>query len=582
MKVLKRSWQAIKYSFNFIAQKVASVTRVAMRQLAKRKRSQAVPPPVPSEPRRSSTPPVVRQYEEHPSAHYMKLKYRFRDIGRMKGIAETLGRDFLTAMPEGAWKSRLGQIAFLHRRIHDDLVDSELAHLVEGAKNHAENHSEDWDEWDRANLREMEKMHADHLPISSELIEKRARLSYEGRRIHRDSLAASDWPRAREFLSNLVDLNKQVAEAKAKKQGANSLYQVLVNEHMPGVTTTEIEDWFGDIEKRLDKLLPKILQRQDKEEPPIEISDFYPAKAQMWLNQAMLSAIGFDFQRGGLYETGHNPVEGGTPDDTRLVIKNVDIHNFLDSMKSAMHEGGHGIYIQGLPRKIWRYQPVAQDMGALVHESQALIIEMIMGRTRAFFSFLSPRVEGLFHGLNNPVLSAANIHKSKTWVQPSPVRKKADEVTYFYHILHRYRMEKDLIEGNLKVNDVPEAWNASIQNLLDVQPKNLAEGCLQDVHWFVGKFGYFPSYALGHMMAAQLYESIRKDIPDTDSHIAAGDFMQMTGWLRERIHRKGRLLEFHDLVKESTGKPLNADAMIHHLESRYLGKARETVPQVMN
>src|SRR5690606_36705120 len=146
--------------------------------------------------------------------------------------------------------------------------------------------------------------------------------------------------------------------------------------------------------------------------------------------------------RGGLYETGHNPVEGGTPDDTRLVIKNVDTTNFLDSLKSALHEGGHGIYIQGLPRQTWRYQLVAQDMGAGVHESQALLIEMIIGRTRGFFNFLAPRVEGLFHGLHNPVLSAENLHKIKTRVKATPVRRTADEVTYFFHILHRYRLEK--------------------------------------------------------------------------------------------------------------------------------------------
>lgn len=527
------------------------------------------------EDRRENTPPpaptVVRQYEEHPSDAYMDLKLRFRDIGRMQAITETLGRDFLTEMPEGAWKSRLGQIAFLHRRVHDDIANDKVLGLIDRGKNHAEQNPDDWDEWDRANLREMEAMYEHHAPLSCELMEKRARLAYEGRRRHRDALAARDWADAREFLSSVVDMNRQVAEARGKASGRNSYYESLAAEYMPGIAVSDIEDWFGALEKNIKKMLPKIIDRQEGEEPPRDIKDFYPDKAQMWLNRALLEAIGFDFRRGGLYETGHNPVEGGTPDDTRLVIKNVDIDNFMDSMKSALHEGGHGIYIQGLPRKTWRYQPVGQDMGAAVHESQALLIEMIISRTRSFFDFLAPRVEGLFHGLHNPVLSAENLHKIKTRVHPSPVRKKADEITYFLHILHRFRLEKDLIEGKLKVSDLPEAWNAQMQDIFGMQPDNMAEGCLQDVHWFVGKFGYFPSYAVGHMFAAQLYEAIQKDIPDTDRNIAAGDFMPVTKWLREKVHGKGRLMQFGDLVHSATGSPLTPRPLLNHLERRYLG-----------
>ena len=516
-------------------------------------------------------PTVVRQYEEHPSTAYMELKYNFRDVGRMQAISETLGRDFLTAMPEGAWKSRLGQIAFLHRRIHEDITSTRMSDLIERAKSHQSNHPDDWDEWDTANLREMDTMHSHYKPVSPDLIEKRARMSYEGRRQHRDCLSAGDWPAAREYLTRVIDLNKQIAEAKCQACNTNSPYEALMDEYMPGIKLSDVESWFGTMEKRLSTLLPEILERQKQTEPPKDMHDFYPAKAQMWLNQAMLSAIGFDFQRGGLYETGHNPVEGGTPEDTRLVIKNVDIHNFMDSLKSALHEGGHGIYIQGLPRTTWRYQPVAQDMGAAVHESQALIIEMIMARTRAFYSYISPRVEGLFHGLQNPTLSADNMHKNKIWVQPTTQRKSADEVTYFLHILHRFKLERDLINGKLKVADLPEAWNAGMRDLLGIEPDSVKDGCLQDVHWFVGKFGYFPSYAIGHMLAAQLYQTMRKDEgSDLFEHIAQGNFMPVTSWMREKIHKKGRLLQFDDLVTEATGKKLSPKPLIAHLESRYL------------
>lgn len=516
---------------------------------------------------------VVRQNEEHPSPAYMALKLRFRDIGRLGAIAETLGRDFLTAMPEGAWKSRLGQIAYLHRRLHEDLVAPDIARLIERARDHEAAHEHDWDEWDRANLREMEIMYRRHCHIGGDLVERHARLAYEGRRRHRDCLRAGDWPDARSFLSQTIDMQRQIAEAVCRATGRNDQYQVLLEEHMPGIDQNAMNDWFTVTESRLKKILPAIVEKQAAEDAPLPIHDFYPAKAQMWLNHALLESVGFDFTRGGLYETGHNPVEGGTPDDTRLVIKNVDTTNFLDSLKSALHEGGHGIYIQGLPRQTWRYQPVAQDMGAAVQESQALLVEMIIGRTRSFFNFLAPRVEGLFHGLHNPVLSAENLHRLKTRVKATPIRRTADEVTYFFHILHRYRLEKDLIEGKLKLVDLPEAWDAGMQNVLGIRPSNHAEGCLQDVHWFVGKFGYFPSYAVGHMLAAQQYEALRRDLPDVEGDIGRGDFSGVTKWLRNNIHGRGRLLPFAGLTKSATGFAPGPDALLRHLERRYLKAA---------
>lgn len=517
-----------------------------------------------------SAPLVVRQNEDHPSSAYMELKGHFRDIGRLNAIAETMGRDFLTAMPEGAWKTRLGQIAYLHRRVHEDLVSRDVEACLERAQTHLTNRPEDWDEWDAANLREMHNMVEKQRPVAAELIEQKARLSYEGRRVHRDALAADDWPAAREFLSDIVDLQRRIAEAKCKDSGKNSYYQALMDDYMPGVALGDVEDWFGTLDKKLRPMMAQIVEKQETEKPPLPIEDFYPAKAQMWLNRALLEEIGFDFYRGGLYETGHNPVEGGTPEDTRLVIKNVDTAYFLDSMKSALHEGGHGIYIQNLPRKTWRYQPVGQDMGAAVHESQALIIEMIMGRTRAFYDFLSPRLEGLFHGLGNKMLSAENLHRIKTRVQPSLQRKSADEVSYFFHMSHRMQLEREMVDGNLKVGDLPEAWNDKMEEILGQRPEHYKDGCLQDVHWFVGKFGYFPSYTIGHMLAAQLYQSIEKDVPDANRLIAQGDFDPVTKWLREKIHRKGRLLSFTDLVSSATGKALSPAPLLKHFERRYL------------
>jgi carboxypeptidase Taq len=527
-------------------------------------------------PRKPDDVPNTKQYEEHSSVAYMDLKMAFRDIGRLNAVVETLGRDFLTAMPEGAYKSRLGQIAFLYRRMHEELANQKIATLIEQAHEHERKSAQAWDQWDHANLREMEIMYRHVAQVHPDLMERKARLAYEGRRKHRDVLKYDDWEEARPFLEDMVDLQRQIGEQKILRDNEHATeapYQALLREYVPGARVDDMDQLFGRIEDKLKELLPWILEEQGKRAEPIPLTGPFAAAQQMWLNKSLLTVLGFDFTRGGLYETGHNPVEGGTPDDTRLVIKTSDAGNFLDSLKSAMHEGGHGIYIQGLPRDTWRYQPVGQDLGAAVQESQALLIEMILGRTKEFYSFLAPRVEGLFQKFGDPAMTPENLYALKTWVKPGTDRKHADEVTYFFHILLRTRLERQLISGKLKVKDLPDAWNAGMKELLGVEPKTHAQGCLQDVHWFVGKFGYFPSYTYGHVIAAQLHDRMKRDIQNIPELMKAGDFGPVQAWLADRIYTKGRLLRTDALLEGVTGSKLTPGPFINHIQERYLSAA---------
>lgn len=547
---------------------VAPIGKIVRKTVRRGKQPLKLPSPLPPD-----EGPNSKQSEDHACPNYMNLKMRFRDIGRMTAIIETLGRDFLTAMPEGAYNSRLGQISFLYRRLHEDIANQNVANLIEQAHAHQEKCPEDWDSWNRANLREMEIMYRHHCGVNPELMEKKARLSYEGRRVHRDVMRSSNWDEAKEFLEQMISLHRVIAESKSledNQPASENAYQALLREYMPGARIQEIEKFFDTLEGKLKPMLPKILEEQAKRPDPMPLEGPFPPRQQMWLNRSLLKLIGFDFHRGGLYETGHNPVEGGTPDDTRLVIKNVDAGNFLGSLKSALHEGGHGIYIQGLPRDVWRYQPVGQDMGAAVHESQALLVEMILGRTREFFEFLAPRVEGLFQKFGDEAMTAENLYRLKTFVKPTSDRKSADEVTYFFHINLRTKLERQLINGDLAVKDLPEAWNAELKRVLDIEPDMHCHGVLQDVHWFVGKFGYFPAYTLGHMMAAQLHQKMKKDIQDLPNRLRHGDFSPIRLWLNENVHCKGRLLCRDDLMEEVTGGPLSPNALIEHFENRYL------------
>lgn len=514
----------------------------------------------------------IKQDELHPCGAYNKLKDSFRDIGRMNGIIEALGRDFLTAMPEGAVKSRLGQIGFLSRRTHEDLANAELAKHIEEASTHRAKNPKQWDDWDSANLREMEGMYRHHCQVEPNLIEQRAQLAYDGRRVQRDCANNNDWKTAQQFLGNMIDLQRKIAESKclADNTHEEAPYQAIMREYMPYAQLDVIDRLFADYEAQIKKLLPQIIQKQQADAKPYPLIAPFKADAQMWLNRSMLSFIGFDFKRGGLFETGHNPIEGGTPDDTRLVIKTVSESDFSISLKSALHEGGHGLYIQGLPRTQWRYQPVAQDLGAGVQESQALLVEMILCRTPEFYHYLAPRLEGLFQKFADPAMTADNLWHLKTRVRMGLDRKRADEVTYFLHILHRFRLERQLISGKLSVKDLPDAWRAGMKDLFGIEPKTHTEGVLQDAQWFTGKFGYFPSYTIGHMMAAQFAEAMTRDIGNLGDMLKQGNFSPILHWLNTNIHQKGRLVPTYDLIREVSGYDLSHEALTRHIQSRYL------------
>ncbi len=524
----------------------------------------ALPPP----PRRAE--PQARQEEVHACPAYMELKTRFRDIGRLSAIGETLGRDFLTAMPSGAYASRLGQLAFLFKRMHEELTHEKMQQLLDEARAHEYVNPNDWDKWDSANLQEMENLYIRHCHIGGELMEEKARLEYVGRSQHSALLAKGNWEDAKPLLEEQISLHRKIALAQQKTTNQTSAYESLMQNYMPGITLEKTETLFRDYARDLNKIMPKIEEQQKQRTPPLPLTGDYDNTAQLWLNNSLLHVMCFDFERGGLYETGHNPVEGGTPDDTRLVINTADHRNFLKMIKSSIHEGGHGIYIQGLPRKTWRYQPVGQDLGAAVQESQALLYDMIIGRSKAFFTYLSPRVEGLFHDLGNPELTAENLYRLRTNVAHTPVRRGADEVTYFFHVYARFQLEKELFDGKLNTADLPEAWNNKIHDLVGIRPDNHKDGLLQDVHWFVGKFGYFPSYALGHMIAAQLAEKMTEDIGTFDKYILSGQMRPIKDWLNEKIHSKGRLKSMDELIYSVTGSDLSHEPLLRHIEAKYL------------
>jgi carboxypeptidase Taq len=258
------------------------------------------------------------------------------------------------------------------------------------------------------------------------------------------------------------------------------------------------------------------------------------------------------------------------PGDIRVTTR-IDPADPFKGLLAAMHETGHALYDLGVPRE-WQSQPVGKHRGMALEESQSLFIEMIVCRSRPFLAWLRPLLEKHF-GASGPEWEPENLYRLLTRVKRGPIRVDADELTYPMHVLLRHQLERELLDGRLAVRDLPEAWNQGMRDRLDVQPADDAEGCLQDVHWAHGAFGYFPSYAIGAVIAGQLIESLRIATPDLPAQVERGEFAVVTGWLSEHVHRAGARLSSTDLVEEITGRPLSAAPALRYLEGRYLEEA---------
>jgi carboxypeptidase Taq len=342
-------------------------------------------------------------------------------------------------------------------------------------------------------------------------------------------------------------------------------YDALVDEFSPGLTSAEIDVIFTALGRRLPGLIHEVIDLQATR-PPLEITGRFSVSRQRQLSLDLMKSMGFAFERGRLDESEH-PFTGGVPGDIRITTK-FSPTDPLTGLMGVFHETGHAMYDLGLP-EAWRGQPVGRDRGMAMQESQSLLLEMLICRNRPFLQYLQPLLLKAF-GVNGPEWEVENLYKLLIRVRRGLIRVDADELTYPLHVMLRYELEKELLSGELKVKDLPEAWSVRMDARLGVKPSNDAEGCLQDVHWAVGSFGYFPSYALGAVIAAQLYETMRMELPELDSDIAAGRFERLFGWLRDNVHALGASLSTPDLIRQATDKPLTAAAWMRYVEAKYL------------
>jgi carboxypeptidase Taq len=378
------------------------------------------------------------------------------------------------------------------------------------------------------------------------------------------------WQEAREqndfsmlepYLEQLVEYNQRFSEY----WGYNDhRYNGLLDQYEPGLTTDMLDPVFDELKQALKALVKKI-EASDVEVDASQLLHYFPKDKQQAFSLSVLDKMGYDFDAGRLDETIHPFAIGINQGDVRVTTR-YDEHDFRTAIFGTIHEGGHALYEQNID-PAFALTPLAEGTSMGIHESQSLFWENFIGRSEAFWksqykSFLSFAPEAF------QMIEQSDFYRAINEVKPSYIRIEADELTYSLHIIIRYELEKALIEGTLKVKDLPEAWNDKMENYLGIRPATDREGVLQDIHWAGGDFGYFPTYALGYMYAAQLHEAMSKQI-NIPMMIQTNDFEPIKEWLTEHVHRHGRMKEPLEIINDVTGEGLNPDYLINYLTEKY-------------
>ena len=489
-----------------------------------------------------------------------RLTARFSRIATLSEAASMLGWDAATMMPPGGGESRGDQLAVLAGVAHAMLTAPEVTEDL------AEAEAAPPDEkWAAANLRLMRHSHTRATALPGDLVEARARANSACEKVWREARRESDYDQVRPYLETVLGLERQAAQALGEAVGLPP-YDALMDGFQRGARAEAIAPIFADYEQFLRRALPEAEERQATRRAPVHASGPFPIATQEALCRRLSEHLGLDFNHARLDRSAH-PFSGGTPEDVRITTR-YDEADYTFAVLAVVHETGHALYERGLPQA-WARQPVGDAAGMAAHESQSLIVEMQAARTDAFLSWLGPELHRTFGGAEEPY-EAANLARRWRRIERGFIRVDADEMTYPAHVILRFRLERAMIEGRLDVNDLPDAWNEEFRRLLGIVPPDDARGCLQDIHWYDGAFGYFPSYTLGAMAAAQLMAAARRALPDLDEALARGDLSPLLGWLRENVHGKGSLLDFNGLLEAATGKALDPRDFEAHLTARYL------------
>ena len=429
-------------------------------------------------------------------------------LGHLQAIA---GWDQAAMMPPKGAEARAKAMAEMEGLLHRMRTDPRLVTLLASAD------GEPLDDFGRANLVEIRRAWRASNALPQALVEAQSLASARCEHAWRTQRPANDWLGFLENFREVLRIGREIAQRLSDATGL-SPYDALMDQFEPGTTSAEVDRAFGDLQQWLPGLVAKVRDKQSRESV-IEPTGPFPKAVQRALSLEVMGLLGFDFDGGRLDESAH-PFSGGVPEDTRLTTRYRE-DDLMQSLMGTIHETGHARYEQNLPRD-WLGQPVANARSMGIHESQSLSFEMQLGRSRAFAGLLAPRLRAHFG--DQAAFEPDNLHRLMTRVKPGFIRVDADELTYPAHVILRYGIEKQLIAGSVAADDIPALWDEGMQSLLGIDTRgNYTNGCLQDVHWSGGAFGYFPCYTLGAMYAAQWFATMRRERPTLDEEITRGE-----------------------------------------------------------
>ena len=494
---------------------------------------------------------------------YESLTEHFKKLSRIEHAITYLSWDQMVMMPEQGVSRRADAMAELAAIHHDlltaDDLEEKFASAAAGASDEV-----------ALSLREMKRVWSQATCLPAELVKAKIQAGSKCEHGWRTQRGDNDW---NGFLGNFKEVLELGREEARLRQAADperfaTPYDAMLDLHCSGDSKALIDSVFGRLREELPGLLKEVVEKQEAF-PEVDISGDFEPSLQQQLNHELMSALGFDFDAGRLDESVH-PFSTGGVGDLRITTRFTH-DGFLDALLATAHETGHASYEGGLPQA-WEGLPVGGHRNMSIHESQSLLFEKQILLSRAFMTFFTPRIQSILP--QTAAFSVSDLWQAATRVKPGYIRVDADEVTYPLHVMLRYEIESDLINGDLEAEDIPDCWNEKMQSYLGLSTAgNYTDGCMQDIHWTDGAFGYFPSYTLGAVNGAQIFAAIKGQYPDWQERLTTGDTEFIRAWLEKKIWSQGSLLESQPLMQAATGQTTSPEPYLQHLRDRYLNLA---------
>ena len=488
---------------------------------------------------------------------YKNLKILFEEQSLINDISGILNWDMATYMPENSRRQRIKQITKLYdykKNIFNVIKKNEFFNKV---------NEFELDKFDKINFELMKNKFDYFNSISVDKLKKKAELSIECEGLWREAKEKSNFNIVKNSFVKLVKLIKEESETlsqiKEKKK-----YDCLLSKYDRSLDSKQLFKIFNRVEKFIKKKLPLIVNKQKK----IEFHNFLNEEDQFNLSKIFMKQLGFDFSRGRIDKSLH-PFCGGGTQDVRITTRFTEEDSF-SCFDALMHETGHALYEQGLPQK-WAHQPIGSAGGMSLHESQSLFVEMQIIKSLPVSQFIQKTLQDKL-GKDPNVWSSEVIYNIRNKVKPGYIRVDSDEVHYPLHIIHRFNIEYKIIEEDANIENLPDLWNEEFSKTLGLDVHDDKSGCLQDIHWYGGDFGYFPTYSIGAFIAAQLACKVRTELINYDLNLKEGNFKPIIMWLRENIHNRGNFLKIDELLEESTDEKLNLKYFENHIIDRYIKK----------